>query len=111
MSDERILAVLTDIRNWTRAASYSSVKKLLEQALPDDKSRAAYQMMGDATPSMEQVRIACKIGRSTLFALADRWTAMGLMEVKDDKRRVRLFDLTDFGLLDGGPQPESSAKR
>jgi len=111
MSDDKILAVLIDIRNWTRAASYSSVKKLLEEALPDDKSRAAYQMMGDATPSMEQVRIACKIGRSTLFALADRWTAMGIMEVKDDKRRIRLFDLTDFGLIDAEPQPEPPAKR
>jgi hypothetical protein len=111
MSDDRILAVLTDIRNWTRAASYSSVKKLLEEALPDDKSRAAYQMMGDASPTMEQVRIACKIGRSTLFARTDRWTAMGIMEVKEDKRRIRLFDLTDFGLLDAEPQPESLAKR
>jgi len=111
MGDDRILAVLTEIRNWTRAASYSSVKKLLEEALPDDKSRAAYQMMGDATPSMEEVRIACKIGRSTLFALANRWTAMGLMEVKDDKRRARLFDLTDFGLVDVESQPESQAKR
>ena len=111
MSDDRILTVLTDIRNWTRAASYSSVKALLEQALPDDKSRAAYQMMDGTTPSMEQVRIACKIGRSTLFALADRWTAMGLMEVKEDKRRIRLFNLTDFDLLDSDPQPESSAKR
>jgi hypothetical protein len=111
MNDDRILAVLTEIRNWTRAASYSSVKKLLEEALPDDKSRATYQMMGHATPSMEEVRIACKIGRGTLFALANRWTAMGLMEVKDDKRRARLFDLTDFGLLDAEPQPESVAKR
>lgn len=106
MSDDRILTVLTDIRNWTRAASYSSVKALLEQALPDDKSRAAYQMMDGTTASMEQVRIACKIGRNTLFALADRWTAMGLMEVQDDKRRVRLFNLIDFGLLDTDPQIE-----
>ena len=35
----------------------------------------------------------------------------GLMEVKDDKRRVRLFDLTDFGLLDAEPRSEPPAKR
>jgi hypothetical protein len=110
MSEDRILAVLTDIRNWTRAASYGSVKKLLEEAMPDDKSRAAYQMMDGTSPSMEQIRIACKIGRGTLFALADRWTAMGLMEVKEDKRRVRLFDLTDFGLLDVEPRIEPPIK-
>jgi hypothetical protein len=68
-------------------------------------------MMDASTPSMEQVRIACKIGRSTLFALADRWTAIGLMEVKDDKRRIRLFNLSDFSLLDTDSQPELSAKR
>src|SRR5579863_392092 len=38
MSDDKILTVLTDIRNWTRAASYSSVKTLLEQALPQYSS-------------------------------------------------------------------------
>jgi hypothetical protein len=111
MDNDRILAVLTEIRNWTRAASYGSVKKLLEEALPDEKSRVAYQMMGDATPSMEEVRIACKIGSSTLFELANRWTAMGLMEVKGDKRRARLFDLNDFGLLDTESQSKSPAKR
>src|ERR1039457_5730782 len=107
MSDDRILAVVTDIRNWTRAASYSSVKKLLEEALPDNKSRGAYQMMGDAAPSMEQARIACRIGRSILYSLTAQWPAMGLMQVKDDKWRVRLFALPDFGPPDAEPHPQS----
>ena len=97
MNDERILAVLSDIRNWVRAASYSSVKALLEAALPDEKSRAAYQML-DGSVTMEQVRVACKMSPNGLFASAQKWTSMGLMDFKDDKKRIRLFDLNDFGL-------------
>jgi hypothetical protein len=101
MSDDgKILAVLTEIRNWTRAASFGSVKSLLEAALPDAKSRTAYQMM-DGTATVEQIRLACKMSPNGLVALAQRCTAMGLMEVKDDKKRVRLFDLADFGLVNG----------
>jgi hypothetical protein len=99
MSDDRVLAVLTDIRNWARAASYGSVRNLLKEALPDAKSRAAYQML-DGAATMEQVRIARKMSPNALVALAQRCTSMGLMELKDDKKRVRLFDLADFGLLD-----------
>jgi hypothetical protein len=109
MSDDKLLEVLTDIRNWTRAASYRSVKSLLEEALPDPKSRAAYQML-DGTSTMEQVRIACKMSPNGLVALAQRCAAMGLMEAKDDKKRTRLFDLTDFGLLTS-EQPSARTKQ
>jgi hypothetical protein len=99
MSDEAILAVLTEIRNWTRAASFGAVKALLEAALPDAKSRAAYQML-DGTSSVQQVRTACKMSPNGVVALAQRCTAMGLMESRPDKKRVRLFDLSDFGLIE-----------
>jgi hypothetical protein len=100
MSDPKALAVLSDIRNWIRAASYQSVKILLEKALPDSKSRDAYQML-DGTASMEQVRIACKMSPNGLVALAQKCTAMGLMESNEDKKRMRLFDLTDFDMIGG----------
>jgi len=99
MSDDKVLALLTDIRNWTRAASYASVKALLQEALPDAKSRAAYQML-DGTSSREEVRTACKMSPNALLALAQRCIAMGLMEENAEKKRVRLFDLRDFGLLE-----------
>jgi hypothetical protein len=110
MSDEKILAVLTDIRNWIRAESYASVRTLLETALPDQKSRAAYQML-DGAATMDQVRVACKMSPNGLLALTQRWTAMGLMEVKDDKKRVRLFDLADFGLITSNGQSAARAKK
>jgi hypothetical protein len=98
-SEERLLDVLTEIRNWIRAAAHGPVKTLLEAALPDAKSRSAYQML-DGTVSMDQVRIACKMSPNALVALANRCSAMGLMAINEDKKRTRLFDLADFGLLE-----------
>ncbi len=108
MNDDRLLAVMIDIRNWIRAASYGSVKTLLEAALPDAKARAAYQML-DGTASLDQVRVACKMSPNIVGALAQRCIAMGLMEVTEDKRRIRLFDLADFGLLNDGEQTAERA--
>lgn len=97
-SDEQLLAVLIEIRNWMRAAAHRPVREMLEEALPDAKSRAAYQMF-DGTVSVEQVRTACKMSPNAVVALTSRCVAMGLMEANADKRRVRLFDLNDFGLI------------
>jgi sulfur transfer complex TusBCD TusB component (DsrH family) len=107
MSDDKLLLVLTDIRNWIRAAAHGPVKTLLESVLPDAKSRLAYQML-DGTVSMDQVRIACKMSPNGLFALAQECTARGLMEVNADKKRVRLFNLEDFGLIE--PVTKSAPK-
>jgi len=98
MSDEQLLEAVLEIRNWIRVAAHSPVSTLLEAALPDAKSRAAYQML-DGTASIDQVRIACKMSPNGLVALAQRCTAMGLMEMNQDKKRRRLFNLTDFGLV------------
>lgn len=98
-SEEKLLDVLVEIRNWIRAAAHGPVKTLLEAALPDAKSRAAYQMF-DGKVSADQVRIACKMSPNAVVALANRCAAMGLMELNDDKKRIRLFDLRDFGLIE-----------
>ena len=100
-SDENLLAVLMDIRNWIRAAAYQPVKAMLQELLPDAKSRAAYQMF-DGTVSIDQVRIACRMSPNAVVALTARCVTMGLMEANADKRRVRLFDLTNFGLIPEG---------
>jgi hypothetical protein len=96
--DASILDVVVDIRNWIRAAAHKPVKDLIEEALPDEKSRAAYQMF-DGTMSIEQVRAACRMSPNAVVALAARCVALGLMATGADKRRLRLFDLADFGLL------------
>ena len=98
MVDDRSLSVLIDIRNWIRAASYESLKTALESALPDAKSRKAYQML-DGETSMDRVRVACKMSPNALVALAQRCTAMGLMELNGEKKRLRLFNLADFGIV------------
>jgi hypothetical protein len=103
-TDDAHLDVLIEIRNWIRAAAFGSVKVALEVALPDAKSRKAYQML-DGKASMEQVRKACKMSPNALLALANRCSSMGLLDVNDEKKRVRLFDLHDFGLLEAGRSP------
>jgi hypothetical protein len=105
MSDEMLLSVLTDIRNWTRAASYRSVKTLLEEALPDSKSRSVYQM-SDGAKTAEQIRVACKVSPNYVVSLTQKCVSMGIMEQKPDKKRVRLFDLSDFGLNPSGNPSE-----
>jgi hypothetical protein len=110
MADDSSLAVLKEILNWTRAASFHSVKALLQEALPDTKSRTAFQML-DGTKSMDQVRINCKMSPNVIGALTQKCIAMGLMEVKEDKKRVRLFDLDDFGLSSSEEQHNGRANR
>jgi len=110
MGDDNSLTVLREILNWTRAASFHSVKALLQEALPDLKSRTAFQMF-DGTKSMDQVRIACKMSPNGLGALTQRCVAMGLMEVREDKKRVRLFDLDDFGFDTPEDQSDGRAER
>lgn len=110
MNDEKVLAVLTEILNWSRAASYSSVKVLLQEALPDAKSRTAYQML-DGTQTFEQVRVASKISPNAAVALAQKCTSMGLMTIREDKKRLRLFDLADFGLDPTSESDGGKAKR
>jgi hypothetical protein len=108
-SEEKLLGVLFEIRNWIRAAAHGPVKKVLEAALPDSKSRMAYQML-DGSASMDQVRITCKMSPNALVALANRCTSMGLMDVSQDKKRIRLFDLADFGLIGAGDSTKSGEK-
>lgn len=108
-ADERLLGVLLEIRNWMRAAAHAPVRASLEAALPDSKSRMAYQML-DGSASMDQVRIACKMSPNGLVALANRCTSLGLMEINDEKRRARLFDLSVFGLVAADATTKSGDK-
>jgi hypothetical protein len=108
-TEDGLLEVLKEIRNWVQAAAYAPVRALLESELPDPKARAAYQML-DGSSSMEQVRVACKMSPNAPMALANRWVSAGLMEVNADKKRVRRFDLADFGLIGADNQGKGSAR-
>jgi hypothetical protein len=107
--DENLLAVLIDIRNWIRAAAHRPVQAMLEEALPDAKSRSAYQMF-DGTMSVDQVRTSCKMSPNAIVALTAHCGAMGLMEANADKKRIRLFDLNDFGLISEGNSKAGGGK-
>ncbi|MEX0955272.1 MAG: hypothetical protein WDZ83_08690 [Rhizobiaceae bacterium] len=108
-TEEKLLEVLVEMRNWLRVAVREPVKAALADALPDAKSRAAYQMF-DGSASVEQVRVACKMSPNAVVALTARCTSMGLMEATPEKKRIRLFDLRDFDLLTTSEAPKSGAK-
>lgn len=108
-SEDKLLEVIVEIRNWIRAATHKTVKAALEAALPDTKSRNAYQML-DGSVSIEQVRIACKMSPNAVIALANRCTSMGLMAINSERKRVRLFSLLDFGLCGGGESSGSGER-
>jgi len=107
MGDDNSITILKEILNWTRAASFRSVKSLLQEALPDHKSRKAFQML-DGTKSLDQVRVACKLSPNVIGALAQKCVSMGLMELREDKKRIRLFNLDDFDL--NTPTDETSGR-
>jgi hypothetical protein len=67
--------------------------------------------MIDGTKAVEEIRVACKMSPNSLVALGQKCVSMGLMEVRDNKRRVRLFDLSDFGLLPPEEPTEEGAKK
>ena len=98
MKDEDLLAVAVDIRNWVRAACHGSVKTLLETALPDAKTRLAYQMT-DGKASIAEIRARCKMSPNDVVALQNRCVSYGIMDMTTENRRRRLFDLHDFGLI------------
>src|SRR5437016_7993214 len=99
MPDSESLATLKEILNWVRVGAYPTVKHLLEEALPDAKSRQAYQMTDGSNGSRLICRV-CKIGKNTLPALQARCVALGLM-ADADGRKMRIFDLASFGMLEG----------
>jgi hypothetical protein len=104
--DAEVSQILREILNWTRAASFYSVKALLAEALPDVKSRSVYQM-SDGAKTTDQIRVACKVSPNYVVALTKKCVSMGIMEQREDKKRIRLFDLGDFGLSPKGSDSEA----
>ena len=109
MSEDKVLSVLMDIRNWTRAASYASVKTLLEAALPDSKTRSAYQML-DGSATMEQVRVACKMSPNALVALAQKWNSPRIRGASGYLTWLTLVCWTTVSSLAGTGRDERQAK-
>jgi hypothetical protein len=62
--------------------------------------------MSDGAKTAEQIRVACKVSPNYVVSLTQKCVATGIMEQKPDKKRVRLFDLSDFGLNPTGNPSE-----
>lgn len=89
--------ILQELLTWTRVGFYSSVKQMLGDVLNTDNKRLAYQL-ADGKMSKEAIRSEAAIGTDSLTDLYQTCVNLGLMEVTQDNKRIRLFDLTNFGL-------------
>ena len=96
--------LLRDLLIWTRASAFAGVENMLARALPDIRSRTAYQAT-DGIRSSKEIMAASGMGFSKLTELWTRSVAMGLMEDLANGKRKRLFDLRDFGLIESVDQP------
>jgi len=90
--------ILREILIWTKANAYQNVELLLRRALPDEKSRIAYQLT-DGSRKVKEIQSAASIGSATIARLFDRCVAMGLMEEVEPGKRHRLFDLDHFDMM------------
>jgi hypothetical protein len=98
-SSEDQLSFIKVILKWIKVASVPQVKKVLETALKDDQKRLGYHLSTGLTSS----KIASKVSVSfrTVAAWWTRWYKLGIAEkipVKKGERRVKSFDLRDFGI-------------
>lgn len=108
-ANECIIGLLRDIRCWLRIGFYAEAKQMLADILPDEKVRRAYQM-ADGTRTQDAIRKTVGISPNRLGAVFTQCTQQGLMEELPDRKRLRRFDLTDFGLLtDGSDAGEDSS--
>jgi hypothetical protein len=93
-----LLDVLKEIALWTKAGSFESVGALLAKALPDQKSRLIYQL-SDGSTTRDQIRVACKVSPNQVSHLWQRCSALGVMNSDESGKRLRSFNLLDFGLI------------
>lgn len=89
--------LIRDLSKWVRVACFAPVKQILEQALPDEKSRRVYQM-SDGEGTIDSIRKSCKVSPNIVVEIQQKCVALGLMESVQGGRKRRLFNIDDFGL-------------
>ena len=90
-------SILEELLVWTKVGFYGAARSTLESVLNTNKKRLAYQA-ADGTKTAEAIRAEVRISPNDIGALFKTCQNMGLMRTTEDGKRVRLFDLTQFGL-------------
>jgi hypothetical protein len=99
--------ILNEILVWTRVGFYGTAKSMLSDVLNSDKKKLAYQA-AEGTRSMDSIRAEAQISPNDIGDLFKQCISIGLMEVTEDGKRKRLFNLGNFGLL---PQTDLVKKK
>lgn len=100
--NSRTETLLLEILRWTRASSFASVQKLVEQEFkkggaPDDVKVKIYQM-SDGVATSVGISKATNVSQSLVSRLWKRWRQMGIAENGEGGRTVRSFSLDAFGI-------------
>ena len=103
MANDNKTEILRELLNWTRVGFYGAVKYMLSDVLNTENKRLACQM-ADGTKSRDMIKTAAAMGSDSVTELFRQCVSLGLMELTEDGKRNRLFDLSNFGLM---PQIEA----
>jgi len=108
----RTEALLLEILRWTRASSFASVQKLIEQEFkkggaPDDSKVKIYQM-SDGVATSVGIAKSANVSQSLVSRLWKRWRQMGIAENGEGGRTVRCFSLDAFGIAPESAEPKES---
>jgi len=99
MSESETNRILNDLLKWTKVTSIPTVKALLESTLTTPEQKLAYQ--ASTGRNVREVAEIAHASKSSVAVWWDRWTKLGLAEIKPAKggnRAVRSFSLEDFGI-------------
>jgi len=98
-SGQKTVVLLQELLKWIKITSLPQVKKILEELLPNEEKKIAYQY-SDGRGSQEISELA-GVGTATVSRWWASWINSGIAEpmgVKGGTRAKRSFSLEDFGI-------------
>lgn len=102
IATSRIEIILQELLNWYKAVNFTALKRTLEEALPDQPRRVAYECTIGERTSDEVTSILNKLGfkvvSRTIRLWQTEWITKGLVRQISPRKRERIFSLVDFSI-------------
>lgn len=108
---DKIIAILEDIRKWTKLQGAKTLKQLFEEYVNDEKKQMIYQLSdGKSSPEVAEV---AKVTSQTVRNYWKLWASVGLMEIYPayKNRYHRIFSVEDVGIESPETQESPPAKQ
>ena len=111
---QEISLSIQELVRLTRIMSYPTVKQLLETALDTDQKRSVYQHL-DGIKTVSSIQKQTGVNSRYISEWGQEWEKIGIVEsstISERKgRRQKLFDLSNFGLLESEDNTENEDKK